>query len=397
MKGTGNIKAQQAALVQSTNQGFIAIRNAELSYYTQYYSTFGLQAALMGGFAYAAFTQISYNGFKPESPSFIFTKELFWAASSICLAASMHILMTTIFLQVLGPGMALHGPIGSMARAADGMREETYHVFLAYMIMVIFFALVTILSFWVLMFKEAAIVSTLIFSLSGCLWWKFVHRIYNKFYVDPVAKNLLDDEVDNEDSDEQEITNNPMQQQHSLQSKSDLASASKADPSVKLAVRQIFSGSKTSKHVGDSVGIHNPSSEAASAISSGESRSGLPTNSASAAQQWLAEGYLSRKDPPSLFTSESWSRRYFVLKQNAALCSFASRSEFKDNLKGERPLDMTQYNTQATKTSEFFEIRLVSKDAADRGRNVVFRVDSAMEYEIWGSAMEKASQDPPST
>jgi hypothetical protein len=38
-------------------------------------------------------------------------------SSAICMGACMHCILTSIFLQVMGPGLALNGPIGSMARA----------------------------------------------------------------------------------------------------------------------------------------------------------------------------------------------------------------------------------------------------------------------------------------
>ena len=54
-------RAQQAALLQQTNQLMVNIRQAELNYYTSFYYTFGSQAAFIGGFAYTAFTQVNHQ------------------------------------------------------------------------------------------------------------------------------------------------------------------------------------------------------------------------------------------------------------------------------------------------------------------------------------------------
>lgn len=55
-----NQRALQAALVQSTNQGLLNIRNAELNYYAAFYLTFGGQATLIGGFLYTGINQIHF-------------------------------------------------------------------------------------------------------------------------------------------------------------------------------------------------------------------------------------------------------------------------------------------------------------------------------------------------
>ena len=42
-------KANQQALLQSTNVGLLAIRQIELNYYAGFYTVFGSQAAILGG------------------------------------------------------------------------------------------------------------------------------------------------------------------------------------------------------------------------------------------------------------------------------------------------------------------------------------------------------------
>ena len=177
------LQAQQRALLQETNQGLISIRNAELDYYTTFYATFGGQSALIGGFTYSAITQsnIFYGFINLEATNFALLS-LWWISSSISLAAAMHCIFTTILLQVLGPGLALTGPIGSMARATRGLHEEMNQVFTAYIIMVLAFAISVTSSFWVIMAWEGSLICTVIFVYSAIHWWFYCSRIYNRFY-----------------------------------------------------------------------------------------------------------------------------------------------------------------------------------------------------------------------
>lgn len=46
------LRANQRALIQNTNNAVLAIRNAELNYYSSFYLIFGGQAAIVGGFAF---------------------------------------------------------------------------------------------------------------------------------------------------------------------------------------------------------------------------------------------------------------------------------------------------------------------------------------------------------
>ena len=106
-------KAYQQQLLQMTNQQVLAIRQAEINYYVSFFSTFGFQAAAIGGFAYGSLTQIAFQSPAPYGPGvYELIQDFFWVSVATCMGASMHCIITTIFLQVLGPGLAMHGPIG---------------------------------------------------------------------------------------------------------------------------------------------------------------------------------------------------------------------------------------------------------------------------------------------
>lgn len=133
------LKAQQKALAQKTNQGIIQIRQFEIAFYTNFYSNFGMLAGIIGGFAYAALTQIgfpyatitfddyisrnfnsSYTG--DDYPSaglpfasfrgYFYCLSTFWVSSALCLAAAMHVLLTTVFIQAYGNTRSLQSACG---------------------------------------------------------------------------------------------------------------------------------------------------------------------------------------------------------------------------------------------------------------------------------------------
>ena len=88
-------RAQQKAILQATNQGLVKIRGVEISYYSDMFATFGISAAIIGGFAYSAITQIDLPLTLPppvasyDQLGFDFAGDLFWISSAVCMCASM--------------------------------------------------------------------------------------------------------------------------------------------------------------------------------------------------------------------------------------------------------------------------------------------------------------------
>jgi hypothetical protein len=58
---------------------------------------------------------------------------------------------------------------------------EVQQVLTAYLLMVIFFALSTLSSFWIEMQIRGATICSLIFVFSSYFWWYYCLRIYNRF------------------------------------------------------------------------------------------------------------------------------------------------------------------------------------------------------------------------
>lgn len=124
-------RVNQQLLLQQTNVGLLNIRQLEQQYYGSFYQSFGSQAALIGGFTYGVMTQVARNGAATGSNAesvadggvgatgFTAILNIYWLTAALCMAAASHCLFVTMLLQVLGPGLALFGPLGSMIPANE--------------------------------------------------------------------------------------------------------------------------------------------------------------------------------------------------------------------------------------------------------------------------------------
>lgn len=188
-------KANQEVLIQSTNQGLINLRQAEINYYVSVNTTFGTQAALIGGFTYSIFLQNSPSGNTWTS----YTLSAYYMSASMTIASAVLVIVLTMQMQVMAPGLALHGPVGSMAKAAEGMRAEQGLLVKSFSVMMIAFTLSTLLAFWTVMDVYGATGSTIALGVCGYIWLLFSNRIMTRFAWD--QKLVLWDEF-NDRSDE---------------------------------------------------------------------------------------------------------------------------------------------------------------------------------------------------
>jgi hypothetical protein len=182
-------RANQQALFQATNQGLLGIRQQEINYYLNLNLAFGTQAALIGGFTYGVFTQNQLNQENDYGEVFF---DICWIMSAATIASAVHVIVNTMLLQVVGPGLALHGPVGSIVRATEGMKVEQKQIVNAFILMMMMFALSTIMSFWVVMNFESALGSTAVFIIAARQWYFYTERIYLRFYWD-ADKSAWDD------------------------------------------------------------------------------------------------------------------------------------------------------------------------------------------------------------
>jgi hypothetical protein len=111
-------------------QRSIEIRSKELDLFTVNLQSLGGQAAMLASFACTALSEVdtsesdqgivSIRGFKlPALPGLLFT---FFCA--VTMGCNFVCICNCFSVTLLGPGLALRGPDGSMRKAVDGMQEE---------------------------------------------------------------------------------------------------------------------------------------------------------------------------------------------------------------------------------------------------------------------------------
>jgi hypothetical protein len=353
-------RAHQEALFQTTNQGLLSIRQSEINYYQSVNVAFGTQAALVGGFTYGVFTQgqINYlNGYDGIQ----IVADLYWFFSATTIAVAVHIIMCTMLIQVVGPGLALNGPVGSMARATEGMRVEQKHIMTAFILMMISFALATIMAFWMCMNTEAAIAGTIAYLIAMRYWYVYCERIYLRFYWKVEESgwhpNAQNDEAF-EDDDPFEKPSNAENDRQSLWKK----------PKTKRLRKGILGyvfGSRTQLDEETHGQVAQPNdmtpdnngSPQSSADTSGlnfNPLGGLAVNSTWAATSLgrgiVMEGYLTKRGGSTQkfidFGHEPWERRYFTLSSTACLFMYKSRHDYRTDVKSTiytRPLRLGDF------------------------------------------------------
>ena len=114
--------ADKRALETNLKVGLLQIREKELNFYTQNCLAVCTQAALLAGFAYSGLTQVSI----PEEANF-WVRLLYISVTVMAMCFEIIAVLNTTLLAIVGPGLALRGPDGSMHPAVDGMMAEYKH------------------------------------------------------------------------------------------------------------------------------------------------------------------------------------------------------------------------------------------------------------------------------
>jgi len=109
----------------------------------------GTQSALLAGFAYSGLTQVA---FPHDAPYLI--KLLYMLATTTAMGFELIAVMNTTLLSMVGPGLALRGPDGSMHPAVDGMMIEYRLAFYAFFSGLVAFHLSAALFGWMMFWPD---------------------------------------------------------------------------------------------------------------------------------------------------------------------------------------------------------------------------------------------------
>jgi hypothetical protein len=368
-------RANQNVLFQQTNQGLLSIRQAELNYYVSLNIAFGTQAALIGGFTYGVFTQNQVNDDNPYSDIF---QDVYWVTSAGTIACAVFVIITTMSVQVLGPGLALHGPVGSMARAAEGMRIEQQPVIYGFVLMMVLFSLSTILSFWAVFSFYAAVGATAVYVIAARYWYFYSERIYLRFYW-----NVDDSRYATSDDGDNPVANLPPGSNGENYVERTI-SRSPADPygvdftkdsslgSANGEMKKKRGGFKISRLLKKSTNNSMTENLLTSKVenSPGNASPGRSQVTSSNKYDIAMEGYLLKKGSNNVladFNKEPWERRYFALNYHGQLFVYKTRQDYRLKPKlpiYNRPVNLHEFLIEIFNSEDPYSTRTVSVESA---------------------------------
>ena len=170
--------ADKEALETDLKVSLLAIRERELNLYVQNCRSISTQTSVLAGFAYGGCCLGSY--LFPEDVS-EGMQASYLVATIWAMALNVFCIFSATLCTMLGPGLALRGPDGSMEQAVEGLAIEYRFTFVVYFMGLMMFFLAAIL-FVFLMFDSflASLLAVLIIifvvnMLRAC------KRIYKRF------------------------------------------------------------------------------------------------------------------------------------------------------------------------------------------------------------------------
>lgn len=145
------LAADKRALEQNLKVNLLKIREKELRFYTDNCVAIGTQASLLSGFAYSGLIQIVI----PEGRNnTLITAYL--CVTVTAMGLELIAVINAMLCSMLGPGLALRGPDGSMHKAVDEMLEEYRLTFFFFGVGLVAFHFSAILFAWVEFIWSAA-------------------------------------------------------------------------------------------------------------------------------------------------------------------------------------------------------------------------------------------------
>jgi len=181
--------ADKRALETNLKLSLLQIRERELNFYTNNCLAIATQSALLAGFAYAALMPgISLGDANGVAAHSYPVRLMYLVCAVSALGLQLITVVSTTLLSMLGPGLALRGPDGSMHTAVDGMVVEYRNAFYTFLFGMLATLAAGAFYCW-LMFPpmEASILTTMIVLIT----WFIVRYIRRLFETFAVPKELL--------------------------------------------------------------------------------------------------------------------------------------------------------------------------------------------------------------
>ena len=297
------------------------------------------------GFTYCTFSQNEVKYSKYDIHTFTF---IYFAFAALTIAIGVHVILSTVLLTVFGSGLAIIGPLGSMARAAKGLQMEQEQVIISFIAMVLAFALSTVFVFWMIMDYPPAFICSSLFIVAAYMWYTTCERMYLRFYWNKEddgwqQRDREGDDIDEDDDDEPRLPYIGNKIADTVDSSSTATSKDNKNTSFFTTLKE---------RVG--IRTHNTADHATFASSL--------TTSGAGKKSVTTEGYLGIKRASVLtdlvqeqkksnnysnnYSGAKWKRQYFVLFSNGCLYTYRTRQEYRNDPsspKYTRPIKVSEY------------------------------------------------------
>mmetsp|Transcript_10382 Transcript_10382/g.26984 ORF Transcript_10382/g.26984 Transcript_10382/m.26984 type:complete len:217 (-) Transcript_10382:239-889(-) len=135
--------ADKNALRTNLKVNLLRIRERELTFYTNNCLSISTQAALLAGFAWFGLTEVPWEADANE-----YVQAVYLVVTTLIMGLQMLTVVNATLVAILGPGLALRGPDGSMHTAVDGMMTHYRFTFASFSLGLVCFQFSALLYHW---------------------------------------------------------------------------------------------------------------------------------------------------------------------------------------------------------------------------------------------------------
>jgi len=173
------LAADKSVLEATIRQSATSLKEKEFLLHHENLMTVGTQAAVLAGFTVTALIE-----FGPPEHANRFLKFCYYNMVMLSLSANILCVVKTTCLSVVGTGLAMRGPEGSVARAVDGIFKLRQNVFLLFGVGMMSLLFMGIFGSWLILGTFSAVCSTLVFSSAVYATFRSYFSVTALFHFD---------------------------------------------------------------------------------------------------------------------------------------------------------------------------------------------------------------------
>jgi hypothetical protein len=399
-------QANQQVVNQQANITLVAIRQAEITYFSSFFSSFGTQCFLLAGILAGSVSQTP--AFECATNCVYYWQFIYNICVAISMGLTCMVLLATVFISVFGQGLAIRGPPGSMIQTVHGMVAEQHSIVFLFAWVVVSFQAQFLAMFFIVMEWEWALGCAVLLVIIGYYTYFCSMRIYNRFKWD-FSKSGWNYDINPDEEEELEELSPEVLDQIAKMTGGKSVNRSKVQEIYRQTVekgllhrndsvekkRTVLSGMLKAAAAPPSGGNVNNFEDAAPGSSSPYrmmNDEALPAYGVDEKKS----GYLTVKVAATRRASlginrEKWIRYYFVLR-GSNLYYYEDRRQFEQNASkpiNTRPIDLEGYSLIPEDPVAPFPFSIIPSSSEDIRKTWKFRCDTLSEYEFWIALLKK--------